>query len=46
RAVTDDDLRDRLVRDGTTNVQRFSWERTAQEMTALYRALASGAMAP
>lgn len=46
RAVTDHDLRDRLVRDGTTNVQRFSWERTAQEMIVLYRALASGAMAP
>ena len=45
RAVTDDALRARLVRDGTENVQRFSWQRTAHQMAALYRRLAAEAKA-
>ena len=36
RAIDDPDERDDLIRRGHDNVERFSWERTAEELTALY----------
>jgi glycosyltransferase involved in cell wall biosynthesis len=42
RVVTEPELRHRLVTAGTTQWQRFSWQRCADELTDLYRRVASG----
>lgn len=36
RVLTDDALRDRLVRAGTANLERFSWRATAEGLVHLY----------
>ena len=36
-ALTDDDVRRRLVAAGHAQCARFSWQRCAEEMTSLYR---------
>ena len=41
RLWTDEQLRTKLVRRGTDNVSRFSWDRTARHFRAHYRQLAS-----
>jgi len=35
--VSNDDMYDKLVRRGFTNLERFSWERTGEELMAVYR---------
>lgn len=43
RSLVDDGaLRDRLVAEGRRRLARFSWERTARETLAVYRAVAAG----
>jgi glycosyltransferase involved in cell wall biosynthesis len=37
RAIDDGDTRGRLIRRGHANVERFSWDRAADEVIALYR---------
>lgn len=41
--VTNEQQRERLIRLGHRNVERFSWESTAQDLTALYHRLAETA---
>ena len=40
--VTSDDMRAKLARRGRSNLDRFSWDRTAAELSALYHRLAEG----
>lgn len=42
RVVTDPELRHRLVTAGTAQLQRFSWQRCADELADLYRRVSSG----
>ena len=41
-ALTDVDVRARLVARGLAHAQRFDWDRTADEMIAVYRTVAAG----
>jgi glycosyltransferase involved in cell wall biosynthesis len=42
-ALTDDKLRSALVQRGLAQAAKFNWDRTAQEMIAVYRDVAAGA---
>jgi glycosyltransferase involved in cell wall biosynthesis len=42
-ALTDDDLRNRLIDNGRRQRAEFDWNRTARELEHLYRNLADGA---
>jgi glycosyltransferase involved in cell wall biosynthesis len=40
--LTEDDLRDTLVRRGYELVQKYSWERSAEQVREVYRSVVAG----